>query len=83
MWVTFPFAPTAVTAQRQPVEMQAKTLEKILEALRVTPDLILAELALSIGKSLSAAEGATARLVTEEKLRFVGPKKGGLWEVFN
>jgi restriction endonuclease S subunit len=64
-----------------PVETRVKTPEKILAALMARPDLTLAGLASSIGKSLSAVERATARLVREEKLRFVGPKKGGHWEV--
>lgn len=77
MWVTFPFAPAHVTASRTPVE----TPEKIIAALKIRPDLTLAELASTIGKSLRAVERATAKLVKEEKLRFVGPKKGGRWEV--
>jgi ATP-dependent DNA helicase RecG len=89
VWVTFPFAPVQVTTPRKPVEMpvempvetRVKTPEKILAALNARPDLTLAGLASSIGKSLSAVERATARLVREEKLRFVGPKKGGHWEV--
>ena len=89
VWVTFPFAPAQVTTLRKPVETLvetpvetlAKTPEKILAALKARPDLTLAELASSIGKSLSAVERATAKLVKEEKLRFVGPKKGGRWEV--
>ena len=89
VWVTFPFAPVQVTTPRKPVETLvetpvetlAKTPEKILAALKARPDLTLAELASSIGKSLSAVERATAKLVKEEKLRFVGPKKGGHWEV--
>ena len=97
VWVTFPFAPAPVTAPRRPVETLVrtpvqtpvetlvktlvKTPEKILAALKARPDLTLAELASSIGKSLSAVERATARLVKEDKLRFVGPKKGGHWEV--
>ncbi len=93
VWVTFPFAPAPVTAPRRPVETLVrtpvqtpvetlvKTPEKILAALKARPNLTLAELASSIGKSLSAVERATARLVKEDKLRFVGPKKGGHWEV--
>lgn len=85
VWVTFPFAPVQVTTPRKPVETpvetRVKTPEKILAALKARPDLTLAGLASSIGKSLSAVERATARLVREEKLRFVGPKRGGHWEV--
>ena len=75
-----------VKTPRKPVETLVETLvktpEKILAVLKARPDLTLAELAPAIGKSLSAVERATARLVREEKLRFVGPKKGGHWEVF-
>jgi len=81
VWVTFPFAPEQVTVPRKPVETPVETPEKILAALKAQPDLTLAELAPAIGKSLRAVERATARLVREEKLRFVGPKKGGHWEV--
>ena len=89
VWVTFPFAPAHVTMPRTPVETPVeapvetpvKTPEQILAALKTRPDLSLAELASTLGKSLRAVERATAKLVKEEKLRFVGPKKGGRWEV--
>lgn len=41
----------------------------------------LAEVAHSIGKSTSAVERAVAKLVEQGRLRFVGPRKGGYWEV--
>ena len=67
VWVTFPFAPTKVTTPQKPVETpvetRVKTPEKILAALKAGPDLTLAELAPAIGKSLSAVERATARLM--------------------
>ena len=85
IWVTFPFLPAYVTASRTPVETPVetpvKTAEQILAALNTRPDLTLAQLASSIGRSLRAVERATAKLVKEKKLRFVGPKKGGRWEV--
>ena len=85
VWVTLPFAPAHIAASRKPVETpvkaRVKTPEQILAALNTRPDLTLAELASSIGKSLSAIERATAKLVKEKKLRFVGPKKGGRWDV--
>ena len=85
VWVTFPFAPVRITTQRTPVETPVetpvKTPEQILAALKTRPDLSLAELASTLGKSLRAVERATAKLVKEEKLRFVGPKKGVRWEV--
>jgi len=81
VWVTFPFAPAHVTMPRTPVETPVETPEQILAALKTRSDLSLAELASTLGKSLRAVERATAKLVKEEKLRFVGPKKGGRWEV--
>lgn len=95
-WVTFAFAQpqgyeaaTATVSEKTRVETPVKTRvetpvktsEQILAALKAMPSLTLAELAPSIGKSLSAVERAAAKLVKEQKLRFVGPKKGGHWEV--
>ena len=64
VWVTFPFAPVQVTTPRKPV----KTPEKILAALMARPDLTLADLASSIGKSLSLHMGRVARLVIVDTL---------------
>jgi len=58
-----------------------RTPEQILAALTANPELTLAALATSMGKSLSAVERAKTKLVKEGKLRFVGPRKGGHWEV--
>jgi predicted HTH transcriptional regulator len=69
------------TPVETPVEMAAKTPVKILSALEQNPRMTLTELASIIGKSLSAVERACARLVHEGKLRFVGPRKGGHWEI--
>ena len=73
------------TSVKTPVETlvktRAKTPEKILEALGARPDLTLAELAISIGKSVSAVERASAKLVKEGRLKYMGPQKGGHWEV--
>ena len=69
------------TPVETPVKTRAKTPEMILEALGAKPDLTLAELAISIGKSVSAVERASAKLVKEGRLKYVGPQKGGHWEV--
>jgi len=58
-----------------------KTPVKILDYLRKNPNDTLADVASAIGKSLSAVERASSKLVKEGKLRFVGPAKGGHWEV--
>ena len=49
--------------------------------LSARPDLTLVELATAIGMSVSAVERATAKLVKAEKLRFIGAKKAGRWDV--
>jgi ATP-dependent DNA helicase RecG len=41
----------------------------------------LAQIALKIERSLRAVELASSKLVKEGRLRYVGPKKGGHWEV--
>jgi ATP-dependent DNA helicase RecG len=41
----------------------------------------LTEVAARLSKSVSAVERASAKLVTQGKLKYVGPKKGGHWEV--
>jgi ATP-dependent DNA helicase RecG len=58
-----------------------KTPVKILRLLKEKPDLCLPELAALIGKSVSAVERASAKLVKAAKLRRIGPAKGGRWEV--
>lgn len=79
LWTVFRFA-TAGEA-KTPVKTPVKTPERILEVLAGSPRLTLAEVAGMIGKSLRAVERASARLVKEGRLRYVGPRKGGRWEV--
>ena len=69
------------TLHRKAVKISLKTPVKILDYLRKNPNDTLADVASSIGKSLSAVERASSKLVKEGKLRFVGPAKGGHWEV--
>lgn len=63
------------------VETRVKTPEQILAVLAETPTLTQKEVALRIGKSASTVERAVAALVKAGRLRFVGPRKGGRWEV--
>jgi len=63
------------------VETLVKTPEAILIVLGQNPTLTLAEVAKSIGKSLSAVERASKKLREQGKLRYLGPKKGGHWEI--
>ncbi len=64
-----------------PAERQVKTPEQILALLATEPTLTLKEVAGRIGKSTSTVERAVAVLVKAGKLRFVGPRKSGCWEV--
>lgn len=83
LWVNFHFRPPGEveTRVKTPVETRVKTPGRILELLRDNPDMTLAEVAGAIGKSTSAVERAASRLVKTGRLRFVGPRKGGYWEV--
>lgn len=65
------------TLEKTPVE----TPDQILRMLNENPEMTLAEVASKIGKSLRAVERASSKLVKAGRLRFVGPKKGGHWEV--
>ncbi|MGJ8638582.1 MAG: ATP-binding protein [Opitutaceae bacterium] len=58
-----------------------KTPRLILDALAANPKMTLADLSVVVGKSQSAVERASSKLIQAGKLRRVGPKKGGHWEV--
>lgn len=64
-----------------PVETPVRTPERILAVLAAHPSCTLADVAANVGKSLRAVERAVARLQQQGRLRFVGPRKGGRWEV--
>jgi len=87
-WLKFAFAPehlaktiTEPSSGKSSVKTPVKTPVKILQLLEERPELSLAELAVLIGKSVSAIERASAKLVKAGKLRRIGPDKGGHWEV--
>lgn len=54
-----------------------ETPDRIRVMLATRPGMSLAEVAVAIGKSTRAVERATAKLVKQRRLRFVGPSKGG------
>ncbi|MFQ1821861.1 winged helix-turn-helix domain-containing protein [Aeromonas veronii] len=54
-----------------------------MNVLRLEPHLTLAEVAERIGKSARTVERSASALVKEGRLRFVGPRKSGRWEVLN
>ena len=63
------------------VKTSVKTPVKILELLETNPTMTLADVAAEIGKTVRAVELASSKLVKEGKLKYVGPQKGGHWEV--
>jgi Predicted transcriptional regulator containing an HTH domain and an uncharacterized domain shared with the mammalian protein Schlafen len=63
------------------VKTPVKTSDAILALLREQPGLRLADVAEALGKSTSAVERATRKLREEGRVRYVGPQKGGRWEV--
>jgi ATP-dependent DNA helicase RecG len=90
VWVTFTFAHAPVkTSVETPVETPVETLVKtpvetpmaILASLGANPSMTLAEVAAQIGRSVSAVERASAKLVKDGKLKHVGSKKDGHWEI--
>lgn len=65
------------------VEGRLKTPELIVNVLRLAPHLTLAEVAERIGKSARTVERSASALVKDGRLRFVGPRKSGRWEVLD
>ena len=75
LWLTFSFV------RDNKVKTPVKTPVKILTLFEENPNMTLAEIAETIGKSLSAVERACTKLVNEGYLKHEGPKKGGYWKV--
>ena len=76
-----PVKTSVKTPVEAPVETPVKTSERVLAVLTENPTMTLTQVAAAIDKSLSAVERATAKLVKLGELHYVGPRKGGHWEV--
>jgi Fic family protein len=84
-----PVETPVATLVKTPVETQVKDQtgklgdvgDALLAFLAARPDATLAEAASQLGKSVSAVERAARRLRERGRLRYVGPRKGGHWEV--
>ena len=63
------------------VKTSVKTPDALLKLLEQNPEMTLAEAAAKIGRTVRTVEMASAKLVKAGKLRYVGPQKGGHWEV--
>ena len=66
---------------KTPLKTLPKTPDLILEQIRNDPHTTLAGISEIIGASLSATKRASSRLVKEGQIRYVGPAKGGHWEI--
>ena len=66
---------------KTPAKTRVKTDDQMLTLLRRRPVLTLAEVAAQLSKSFSAIERAARKLREAGRLRYVGPQKGGHWEV--
>lgn len=74
-------SPSQKTRVETQVKTRVKTEDQILALLGSHPELSLADVAATIGRSVSAVERAVAKLKTQNRLLFEGPKKGGKWKV--
>jgi ATP-dependent DNA helicase RecG len=87
LWIEFPYARDylaiipAAGGEKTSVETSVKTSVRILALLSRNPEMTLAEVATELGRSVRAVEMATAKLVKADKLRHIGPQKGGRWKV--
>jgi len=58
-----------------------KTGDRILSLIVVQPEITIPELSVQIGITTRAIEKQVAKLQRDNRLRRVGPDKGGHWEV--
>jgi hypothetical protein len=63
------------------VKTSVKCADALLELLRKNHEMTLAEVAAAVGRSVRAVEMASSKLVEARRLLWVGPQKGGHWEV--
>ena len=72
---------TEKTRVQMRVETRVQTPELILALLSEHPHMSLAEVAQQIEKSVTTVERAVAKLKTQGRIAFIGPKKDGYWQV--
>ena len=72
---------TEKTRVQMRVQTRVQTPELILALLSEHPQMSLAEVAQQIEKSVTTVERAVAKLKTQGRIAFIGPKKDGYWQV--
>ncbi len=73
--------PEMIGSVKSSVKSSVKTDKEIIALLSAKPEMTIPELAEALSLSTRAVEKQIARLREEGRLRRVGPKKGGHWEV--
>jgi ATP-dependent DNA helicase RecG len=73
----------AIASVEPSVKASVRTSVKIVQLLQANPEMTLAQVAGQVGRSQRAIELACSKLVKAGRLRFVGPQRGGHWEVLN
>jgi ATP-dependent DNA helicase RecG len=69
------------TTQKSSQKTSVKTSVKIIEAIRQNSDITIPELAELTGVTARSVERNVQRLQLENRLRRVGPDKGGYWAI--
>ncbi|MDR1255600.1 MAG: winged helix-turn-helix transcriptional regulator, partial [Puniceicoccales bacterium] len=67
--------------QKHPKKHPQKTYQKIVEAMRIKPDVTMQELAELAAISSETVKDQIKRLKSKGIIRHIGPKKGGHWEI--
>ena len=62
-------------------ETVEKTVEEILDQIKINPNVTLKELQSKTGLSRRGVEWNMAKLKSEGKIERIGPDKGGHWKV--
>ena len=77
----FPGTVTQESSLKSSQKTSVKTSVKIIEAIRQNSDITITELAELTGVTARSVERNVQRLQLENRLRRVGPDKGGHWEI--
>ena len=60
-----------------------KTVEKIIKAIKENPEITINQLSKITGLTRRGVEWQIAKLKEQNKLKRIGPDRGGYWEVIN
>ncbi|MBP5542356.1 MAG: winged helix-turn-helix transcriptional regulator [Bacteroidales bacterium] len=69
------------TEEKEPTLSSQKSSQKIIELIKANASITTQQMADQLGISRRAVAKAIAKLQAEDRIRRVGPDKGGHWEV--